>query len=187
MYKLNSGFRWTCTTQIETEVGTFTFELAEQDSQIQELEEQRLNHGVQINYQGEIVSHLILTKAANEKQLESLLSNLLKYGVLSASSIVLFGGILYLINHGFEPAKYQVFIGTPSQFRSPIGIVNAVLVGSRQGIIQLGLLLLIAIPILRVIISCLTFLLQRNFIYVIITLLVLTSLTYSLVGAISVN
>jgi uncharacterized membrane protein len=105
------------------------------------------------------------------------------YGVLIASSIVLFGGILYLIHHGSEPAEYQIFIGTPSEFHSPIGVVNAVFAGSRRGIIQLGLLILIAIPILRVIISFCTFLLQRNFIYVVITSLVLASLTYSLVGA----
>lgn len=178
MYKLNSGFRWTCTTQVERKVGTFTFELEEQDSDIQQLEEQRLK-----NHDDENLSNQKLTKSANEKQLEYLLSNLLMYGVLIASSIVLFGGILYLIHHGSEPAEYQIFIGTPSEFHSPIGVVNAVFAGSRRGIIQLGLLILIAIPILRVIISLCTFLLQRNFIYVVITSLVLTSLTYSLVGA----
>jgi uncharacterized membrane protein len=178
MYKLNSGFRWTCTTEIERKVGNFTFELEERDSDIQQLEEQLLK-----NHDHENLSNQKLTKSANEKQLEYLLSNLLMYGVLIASSIVLFGGILYLIHHGSEPAEYQIFIGTPSEFHSPIGVVNAVFAGSRRGIIQLGLLILIAIPILRVIISFCTFLLQRNFVYVVITSLVLASLTYSLVGA----
>jgi len=178
MYKLNSGFRWTCTTEIERKVGNFTFELEERDCDIQQLEEQRLK-----NHDHENLSNQKLTKSANEKQLEYLLSNLLMYGVLIASSIVLFGGILYLIHHGSEPAEYQIFRGTPSEFHSPIGVVNSVLAGSRRGIIQLGLLILIAIPILRVIISFCTFFLQRNFIYVVITSLVLASLTYSLVGA----
>ncbi|MDK2407828.1 DUF1634 domain-containing protein [Aphanizomenon sp. PH219] len=177
MYKLNSGFRWTCTTEIERKVGNFTFQLEERDCDIQQLEEQRLSH------HDENLNHQKFTKSANEKQLEYLLSNLLKYGVLIASFIVLFGGILYLINHGSEPAEYQIFRGTPSEFHSPTGVVNAVLAGSRRGIIQLGLLILIAIPILRVIISFCTFLLQRNFVYVIITSLVLASLTYSLLGA----
>ncbi|MFM6073459.1 MAG: DUF1634 domain-containing protein, partial [Dolichospermum sp.] len=39
-------------------------------------------------------------------------------------------------------------MGTSSQFHSPTGIINAVLAGSLQGIIQLGLLILIAVPIL---------------------------------------
>jgi uncharacterized membrane protein len=183
MYKLNSGFRWTCTTEIERKVGNFTFELEEQDSDIRELEAQHLSHAAPINHHDENVSHQKLTKSANEKQLEYLLSNLLMYGVLIASSVVLFGGILYLIKHGSELAEYQVFRGTPSEFQSPTGVINAVLAGSKRGIIQLGLLILIAIPILRVIISFLTFLLQRNFIYVIITSLVLASLTYSLFSA----
>ncbi|MBE9057608.1 DUF1634 domain-containing protein [Sphaerospermopsis sp. LEGE 08334] len=181
MYKLNSGFRWTCSTQADTEVELSTFESEEKDSDIQQLEAQRLNHKAHINH-NEIISNQKLTKSASEKQLEYLLSNLLKYGVLIASSIVLFGGILYLIHHGSEPAEYQVFLGTPSEFRSPTGVVTAILAGSRRGIIQLGLLILIAIPILRVIISFFTFLLQRNFVYVIITSLVLLSLTYSIFG-----
>ena len=182
MYKLNSGFRWTCTAQAEIKVGTFTFEAEEQDSDIQHLEEQIINHAAQINFD-ENISPQKLTKSAHEKQLEYLLSHFLMYGVLIASAVVLFGGILYLIRHGSEPAEYQVFIGTPSEFQSPRGVVNAVLAGSRRGLIQLGLLILIAVPILRVIISFCTFLLQRNFIYVIITSLVLVGITYSLVSA----
>ncbi len=122
-------------------------------------------------------------KIETEQQLESLLSNLLKYGVLTASAVVLLGGILYLIRHGAEPVQYHVFRGEPSQLCSPAGVIEAVLSGSRRGIIQLGLLLLIATPILRVVISLVVFLRSRNFHYVIVTFLVLTALIYSLVGA----
>ena len=182
MYKLNSGFRWTCSTQMETEFGNLAFKPEGEDSDLQHLKEQYLTHTVQ-NYHDQIVSNQKLTKSASEKKLEDLLSNLLMYGVLIASFVVLSGGILYLINHGSDIAEYQVFIGTQSQFHSPTGVVNAALAGSSQGIIQLGLLILIAVPILRVLISLLTFLLQGEFIYVIITSLVLASLTYSIVGA----
>ncbi|WP_026736729.1 DUF1634 domain-containing protein [Fischerella sp. PCC 9605] len=119
----------------------------------------------------------------NSQLLDILLSHLLKYGVLLASSVVLFGGILYLLHHGAEPAQYQFFHGEPSEFRSPTGVAVAVLSGSRRGIIQLGLLLLIATPILRVVVSLLVFVKQHNWIYVTITTLVLTALIYSLVGA----
>ncbi|WP_413173010.1 DUF1634 domain-containing protein [Anabaena azotica] len=183
MYKLNSGFRWTSSAQTETEVMTLALMPEEQDSDIQQLEKQRLNHVNNMNFHGERVSNQKLTKSQNEKQLEILLSHFLKYGVLIASAVVFVGGILYLIHHGSEPAQYHIFRGTSSEFCSPIGVVNAILSGSRRGIIQLGLLILIAVPILRVIISLVTFLLQRQFIYVIITLLVLTSLIYSLVSA----
>ncbi len=123
------------------------------------------------------------TKTLNEQQLELLLSNILKYGVAIASTVVLVGGILYLIRHGAEPVDYQFFKGQPSEFCSPTGVAWAVLSGSRRGIIQLGLLLLVATPIARVVISLLTFLWQREFTYVIITLSVLSALIYSLVGA----
>ncbi|MFQ4141385.1 DUF1634 domain-containing protein [Chlorogloeopsis sp. ULAP02] len=119
----------------------------------------------------------------NSQLLSILLSNLLKYGVLLASSVVLLGGILYLLQHGTEPVHYQFFHGEPSEFRTPTGVVTAVLSGSRRGIIQLGLLLLVATPILRVVVSLLIFIKQRNWIYVTITTLVLTALIYSLVGA----
>lgn len=182
MYKLNSGFRWTSSTQMETEFGNLAFKPEEEDSDLQHLSEQYLTHTIQ-NYHDEILSNQKLTKSTTEQKLEYLLSKLLMYGVLIASFVVLSGGILYLINHGLDIAEYQVFIGTQSQFHSPTGVVNAALAGSSQGIIQLGLLILIAVPILRVIISLLTFLLEGEFIYVIITSLVLASLTYSIVGA----
>ncbi|AKG20023.1 DUF1634 domain-containing protein [Calothrix sp. 336/3] len=119
----------------------------------------------------------------NSQLLKTLLSGLLKYGVLIASSVVLFGGILYLVKHGRETAEYHFFQGEPSQFRSPTGAIAAAASGSYRGIIQVGLLLLIAIPILRVIISLLIFLKQRHWIYVTITTLVLTALMYSLLAA----
>jgi uncharacterized membrane protein len=125
------------------------------------------------------------TKTESEQQLEHLLSNLLKFGVLIASSVVLFGGIIYLVHHGNQPVRYQVFQGEPSQFLSLQGVTKAVLAGSDRAIIQLGLLLLIAIPIIRVVISLIAFLKMRNWSFVIITLLVLTSLIYSLIGGYS--
>lgn len=124
-----------------------------------------------------------VTQPSSEQQLEQLLSKLLKYGVLISSTIVLLGGVLYLIRRGAEPAEYQIFRGTPSVFRSPGGVVTAVLSGSSRGIIQLGLLLLIATPIVRVAISLLAFVRQRDFTYMILTLLVLSGLIYSLLGA----
>jgi|ERR671933_1311626 uncharacterized membrane protein len=115
--------------------------------------------------------------------LEHFISNLLKYGVLLASALVLMGGILYLIRHGAEPADYRFFQGTPAEFCSLGGVVTAVLSGSSRGIIQLGLLILIATPIARVAFSFLAFLQQRDFAYIIVTLCVLVGLIYSLIGA----
>jgi uncharacterized membrane protein len=124
-----------------------------------------------------------VSRRSSDRQLEQLLSNLLKYGVLLASAIVLIGGILYLSRHGGEPADYQFFQGEPAEFCSPIGVVKAVLSGSSCGLIQFGLLLLVATPMIRVVVSLLVFCWRRDFLYAIVTLLVLSGLIYSTVGA----
>jgi uncharacterized membrane protein len=51
-----------------------------------------------------------------------------------------------------------------------------------RGIIQLGLLLLIATPIARVALSVVAFAIQRDRLYVVATLIVLAVLMYSLTG-----
>ncbi|MEH2148991.1 DUF1634 domain-containing protein [Nostoc sp.] len=149
MYKFNSGFRWTFLAQSDSEVVTLTLPQQDPDSNIQQLE-QHPSTVTKLPNSCEIDANKSVTKTSSEQQLEYLLCNLIKYGVLIASAIVLLGGILYLIHHGAEPVAYQFFRGEPSEFRSPLGIVKAVLSGSYLSIIQFGLLLLIAIPILRV-------------------------------------
>lgn len=124
-----------------------------------------------------------VTQISSDRKIEHFISSLLKYGVLLASAVVLVGGVLYLLRHGAEPADYQFFHGAPSEFCSPLGVVKAVLSGSSRGIIQLGILLLIATPVARVIFSVLVFLWQRDFIYVFITSFVLAGLIYGLIGA----
>ncbi|NJP08576.1 MAG: DUF1634 domain-containing protein [Leptolyngbyaceae cyanobacterium RU_5_1] len=121
--------------------------------------------------------------SSSDQQLGQFISSLLKYGVLLASGVVLIGGVLYLIRHGMESADYRLFQAEPTALRSPCGIVNAALSGSRLGMIQLGLLLLMATPIARVLLSLMMFLRQRDFTYVAVTSFVLLVLIYSFIGA----
>ncbi|NET00424.1 MAG: DUF1634 domain-containing protein [Sphaerospermopsis sp. SIO1G2] len=137
-----------------------------------------VEHTSEINIQPEDK----FVKNSTEQQLESILNTFLKYGVLIANGIVSIGAILYLIDHGDEISEYQVFQGTPAELRSPISIFETVLSGDSRGIIQLGILVLVSIPIIRVIISFITFLWKRELVYVVITGLVLCSLGYSLIA-----
>ncbi|HAG83724.1 MAG TPA: DUF1634 domain-containing protein [Cyanobacteria bacterium UBA12227] len=130
-----------------------------------------------------VESNQNFTKLPSEQRLEHWLGNILKYGVLLSSAIVFIGGVLYLIRHGTEPANYHIFQGEPAVFRSPGGVVTAILSGQRRGIIQLGILLLIATPIVRVAFSVLAFIRERDFSYIILTLIVLSGLIYSFIGA----
>lgn len=120
---------------------------------------------------------------SHEAQLARSLSNLLQYGVWLASAVVLIGGILYIMRHGAEPVDYHVFRGEPAMYRSLAGIVTAMFAGHRRAIIQFGLLILIATPIVRVILSFISFLCWRDFTYAAITAVVLSGLIYSFIGA----
>ena len=116
----------------------------------------------------------------SDVRVEQIMGLLLRVGVLLAALVVLSGGIVYLCRHATEPAEHQAFQGEPREYRSPKGIVSSAWHGSGRGIIQLGLLLLIATPVARVVFSIAAFVLQRDLTYVVITLFVLAVLIYSL-------
>jgi uncharacterized membrane protein len=117
-----------------------------------------------------------------EQQLENIVGNLLRVGVMLAAVVVFGGGALYLIRHGVTSPDYRVFHGEPAGLRGVPGIVTEALSLQGRGIIQLGLLLLIATPIARVTFSVFAFAQQRDRTYVIVTLVVFAVLLYSLLG-----
>jgi len=116
----------------------------------------------------------------DEKRFEQLLGNLLRIGVLLAAFVVLLGGVLYLIRHGEELPDGKVFHGEPPELRKPSGIVKNAMHFRGRGIIQLGLLLLVATPVARVAFSVFGFLRERDYTYVVLTLIVLAVLLFSL-------
>jgi uncharacterized membrane protein len=87
-----------------------------------------------------------------------------------------------LIRYGAALPDYGVFRGEPANLCTVSGIVPEALSFHPRGIIQLGLLLLIATPVARVAFSVLAFAWQRDRTYVIVTLIVLVILLYSLTG-----
>jgi uncharacterized membrane protein len=118
-----------------------------------------------------------------DERVALLVGNLLRFGVGLAAIVVAAGGVLYLMRHGGEPVGYHVFRGEPHELRSVPGIVSSVVRMGARGIIQLGLLLLIATPVARVAFSAIAFLLERDRMYVVVTLIVLATLLYSLAAA----
>jgi uncharacterized membrane protein len=117
---------------------------------------------------------------ADEQSLEITLGNLLRTGVFISVGTVLLGGILNLLRHGSESLAWEKFHGEPAALRGLSGIVDAALAAQGKGIIQLGLILLVAIPVLRVAVSMFTFMQKRDFVFVALTFLVLLVLSYSL-------
>lgn len=117
-----------------------------------------------------------------DKQVESLVGNLLRVGVLLSAAVVLAGGILYLIHYGAGIPDYRVFRGEPEELKGLTGIVKGALSFHRRGLIQLGLLILIATPVARVVLAVIAFALQRDVTYVMISIIVLGILLFSLLG-----
>ncbi|HJV65219.1 MAG TPA: DUF1634 domain-containing protein [Geomonas sp.] len=118
----------------------------------------------------------------SEYRSESIMAGLLRSGVLLAGVVVLAGGILFLYRYGLTFPDYRVFRGEPSDLRSLTGIAGEVAGFHSRGIIQLGLLILIATPVSRVAFSIMMFLEQRDRLYVMITTFVLGLLLYSMFG-----
>jgi uncharacterized membrane protein len=118
----------------------------------------------------------------SEQQVEEIVGNLLRAGVILAAVVVAVGGILYVVRHGGATPDYRVFRGEPADLRSVSGIVTDAWSMQSRGIIQLGLLLLVATPVARVAFSVFAFMQERDLTYVLVTLIVLAVLLYSLVG-----
>ena len=115
-----------------------------------------------------------------DEHIEWIISLLLRIGVVCAAAIVLMGGVLYLFQYGLTFPHYQVFQGEPVYLRTVSGILATALSFESRGIIQLGLLLLILTPIARVVFSVAAFAIQRDHLYVSVTLIVLIVLLYNL-------
>jgi uncharacterized membrane protein len=120
------------------------------------------------------------SKRLSEHDAEQLIGRLLQTGVLLAAAVTLVGGALLLAQHGSSAPAFSDFRGQPGNLTSIIGILRGVRAGQSDAIVQLGIVLLIATPIARVAFTLVVFALQRDRIYVFITLFVLMLLLYGL-------
>jgi len=119
----------------------------------------------------------------SDHQVEIFAGNLLRCGVITAASLVIIGVLIYLFHNGLALPDYKSFKGEPQELRHVGGILKYAFSFHGRGLIQLGLLVLIATPIARVALSIFAFLRQRDKLYVIVTSIVLVVLCYSLFGA----
>lgn len=120
--------------------------------------------------------------AETDKQIDEWMGLLLRSGVILAAFVVFVGGVVYLVRHRLPVIDYSVFQGEPENLRTISGIFSEARALHGRGLIQLGLLILIATPIARVTFSVFAFFYERDWKYVVFTLIVLTLLLYSLLG-----
>jgi uncharacterized membrane protein len=117
-----------------------------------------------------------------DERMNRMMAVLLRTGVLLSAGLVFLGGIIFLMRHPMPVTNYRVFQGEPQELRTISGILREAAKLHGRGLIQLGLLSLIATPVARVLFSVFAFLYEKDWTYVAVTIVVLALLTYSLLG-----
>src|SRR6202048_5509333 len=122
------------------------------------------------------------TNLRQDQRRDQIMAVLLRSGVLLAASLVFIGGVVYLSRHDLPAINYRVFQGEPQELRTVGGILREAAKFHGRGFIPLGLLVLLAMPVARVIFSVLAFVYEKDWAYVAVTMIVLALLCYSLFG-----
>ena len=112
------------------------------------------------------------SESIKDKDIQTIIGWILRIGVAVSMSLVFVGGIIFIYRHGHSIPAYKPFKGVPLFIHDIHGILNGVMSFKGQAIIQLGITLLIATPIIRVAFSAVGFLLEKDYLYTFITLIV---------------
>jgi uncharacterized membrane protein len=117
--------------------------------------------------------------------LELLISKLLRAGVVASVALIATGTIFTFVQHPAylsSPAELKHIVAPDADFPHAFNVLLTGLHKARgEAIVTLGLLILMATPMLRVGVSVLTFIHHRDRIYILITTIVLCLLLLSLV------
>jgi uncharacterized membrane protein len=116
----------------------------------------------------------------SDEEVEQLVGRLLQFGVLLATVVVLTGGAMLIATHGGNVADFRIFRGEASTLRSVGAAAHGAFTLDPRGVVQLGLVLLIATPVARVALTLGAFLIQRDRLYVVLTTIVLVLLLFGL-------
>ncbi|UWZ81763.1 DUF1634 domain-containing protein [Occallatibacter riparius] len=119
----------------------------------------------------------------DDRRLETIMGNLLRVGVLLAAGLVTIGALVYLAQHYAGHISFHNFIEESADLRTVGGIFKLATQFNSLGLIQFGLLLLIATPVARVVFAVIGFALERDRLYVAVSAIVLVILVISLLHA----
>jgi Predicted membrane protein len=116
----------------------------------------------------------------DEHAFELRVGRLLRVGVFTAAAICLIGAILMVWRHGGRVVALEHFTAVSGKLSDPASVLRHVRDGSAAALIQLGLFVLIATPVARVVFSLYSYLRQRDLLFVAVTAIVLAVLLISL-------
>jgi len=117
-----------------------------------------------------------------DERFRVMISNVLRLGVSLSAILIIIGGVLFFIQHPDTVFDYATFKSEPSKLKDIVLILRNAFSFSGRAVIQLGLLILISTPFLRVLFSLIGFAIEKDRIYVFITGIVLVVLSFSLFG-----
>lgn len=116
-----------------------------------------------------------------EYKAQRLIGKIVRILVITAAGFAIAGGAVYIYTFGRLTPSYGTF--HPVHLRTIHDILKSAFSLDSSGIIQLGILILIAIPIIRTAAFLTAFLFQADRLYSIVTSIVLLILLYSFFAA----
>ncbi len=118
-----------------------------------------------------------------DRDMQIIIGWILRTGVAVSMIIVVIGGILFMYHYGHNTADYSSFKGVP-HFLLGIGpVIGGIADLSSQAIIQLGIIMLIATPVIRVLFSAIGFIIEKDYLYTAMTVIVLMIILFSMLSS----
>lgn len=115
-----------------------------------------------------------------DKDVQVILGTLLRVGVIVSTAVVFIGGIIFLTTQANHKISFSEFRPEQTKFSSVAEIIIGLKSFDGLAIIQFGVLLLIFTPIARVVFSIFSFLMEKDYMYVLIGIIVLCVIITSL-------
>src|SRR6202044_1665162 len=79
----------------------------------------------------------------DDTRMEMIMGQLLRIGVVFASTVVAAGGFFYLQDHAGQRPDYRTFVAHPLSLRRPAELAGGIARGEADAIVELGILLLV--------------------------------------------
>ncbi|MDB5232103.1 MAG: hypothetical protein JWN76_2908 [Chitinophagaceae bacterium] len=119
-----------------------------------------------------------------DRSLQNVIGNLLRWGVIVSLLVVLISGFIYLLQSGSQTPSYHLFEEGGNPYTSLTDVVRGLSGSQTLAFIQLGVLILIATPIARIFFALIGFMKEKDYLYVIISLVVLGIIAASMLSGV---
>lgn len=126
-------------------------------------------------------------KTSEKTDIQLLIARTLRWGVGIACALAVVGGAMYLWQHGGEPMKDYTHFPADAEssqtaYTTLEGIFSGVMGLTAVGWIQLGVVVLLLTPMMRVALSLVDFVKERDWLYAFITAVVLAVIIVNSIG-----